>query len=133
MDQPLHLADQLAIMDLNPVQNPVMSRAKIPTEILCMVVETVQAQQLPTSFFDLRLVSKQFNSLVTPLLYRHIILNKQIIVSLVSNQATLSPHKLQVAHNIREYTWHVTLQGDVFPEEHLGSVFGSLKYLREVT
>ena len=54
----------------------------------------------------------KFNSLVTPLLYRHITLNKQIIVSLVSNQATLSPHKLQFAHGIREYTWHVTLQGE---------------------
>ena len=97
-----------------------------------MVVEIVLAQEVATSFFDLRVVSKQFNSLVTPLLYRHIILNKRIIVSLVSHQATLSPHKLQVAHDIREYTWHVTLQGD-FPEEHLGSVFGSLKHLREVT
>ena len=122
-------------MDFIPrplVQNPVMSRAKIPAEILCMIVETVLAQQLPTSFFDLRLVSKQVNSLVTPLLYRHIILNKHIIVSLVPNQATLSPHMLQVAHDVREYTRHVTLQGD-FPEEHLGSIFRSLKHLREVT
>ena len=61
---------------------------------------------------DLGLDSSEFNSLVTPLLYRHIILNKRIIVSLVSNQATLSPHKLQVAHDVREYTWHVTLQGE---------------------
>ena len=110
-----------------------MSRTKIPTEILYMVVETVLAQEVPTSFLGLRLVSKQFHSLVTPLLYHHITLNKRAIESLVSNRAILSPHKLQVAHDIREYTWHVTLQGDVFPEENLGSVFASLKYLREVT
>lgn len=135
MDQHLHLAAQLASMDPTPrpvVQNPVMSRANIPAEILCMVVETVLAQELARSFFDLRLVSKQFNSLITPLLYRHVILNKRIIVSLVSNPTTLSPHELQVAHDVREYTWHVTLQGD-FPDEHLESVFGSLKCLQGVT
>lgn len=97
-----------------------------------MVVETVLAQDVPTSFMDLRLVSKQFNSLATPLSYRHINLNKRAIESLVSNRATLRPHKLQVARDIREYTWHVTLQGEI-PEEHLGRAFGSLKYLREVT
>ena len=118
---------------LRPViQNPVTSRAKIPAEILYMVVETAQAQQLPTSFSKLRVVSKQLNSLVTPLVYRHIVLNKRIIVSLIPNQATLSPHILQVAHDVREYTWHITLQED-FPEEHLGRVFGSLKHLRELT
>ena len=96
-----------------------------------MVLETVLAQELPRSFV-LRLVCKRFSSVVTPLLYRHIILNKHIVLSLVSDQRTLSSHKLQVAHDVREYTWHVILQGDL-PEEHLAHVFRSLNYLREVT
>ena len=58
----------------------------------------------------MRLVSKQFNRLVTPLAYRHILLNNNIIASLVPNEITLAPHELQVAHDVREYTRHVTLK-----------------------
>lgn len=134
MDHPLHLTNQRAIMGLAPrpvVHNQVVSRAKIPAEILCMVVETVVAQDRSRSF-ELRLVSKQLNNLVTPLLYRHIILNGRFIISLVANRKFLSPHKRQVALDVRKYTWNVTLRGD-FPDENLGSVFRSLKCLREIT
>ena len=87
-----------------------------------------RARKVPRSFFELRLVSKQLNNLVTPLLYWHIILNGRIIISLVSDRRFLSPHKRQVALDVRQYTWNVTLRGD-FPDENLGSVFRSLKHL----
>ena len=54
-------------MDTAPL--PAVQNAVIPgaiNEILHMVVETVLAWGLPRSFSDLRLVSKQFNGLVTP-------------------------------------------------------------------
>ena len=73
-------------------------------------------------------MSKQLNNLITPLLYRHIILNGRMIMSLVSNRRFLSPHKRQVALDVRKYTWNVTLRGD-FPDENLGSVFRSSKHL----
>ena len=80
------------------------------------------SRKVPSSFFELRLVSKQLNNLVTPLLYCHIILNGRMIMSLVSNQRFLSPHKGQVALDVRKCTWNVTLRGD-FPNEILGGVF----------
>ena len=108
-----------------------MSRANVPAEILCMVLDIALAQDHP-NFCELRLVSKQLNHIATPLFYRHIILNGCIIMSLVSNSEFLSPHKRQVARDVREYTWGVTLRGDV-PKKNLGTVFGSLKCLRELT
>ena len=113
------------------VHNQPMSRAKVPAEILCMVLDIVLAQDHP-NFCELRLVSKQLNHMVTPLFYRQIILNGHIIMSLVSNLKSLSPHKRQVALDVRKYTWNVTLRGD-FPDENLGRVFRSLKTLREIT
>ncbi len=123
-------------MDLTQLpasQNPVMSGSKILAEILRIVIEMLLAQKLPKWFFwNLRLVSKQFNDVVTPLIYRHIVLSSRDILLLVSNETTLSPHELQIARDIGRYTRHVFLKGDL-PVEHLRSVFESLKHLREVT
>ena len=98
-----------------------------------MVIETLLAQNLSNGFFcDLRLVSKQFDVVVTPMLYRHFVLNKRTVLLLVSKESTLQPHMVQIARNIREYTQHVTLKENL-PAENLRIVFQSLKYLREVT
>lgn len=110
-----------------------MSRARILTDILRMVIEILLAQKLPKRFFDdLRLVSKQFNIVVTPMLYRHFVLNNRTVLLLMSKESILPPYKVQIARNIREYTQHVTLK-EHLPAEHLRNVFQSLKYLREVT
>ena len=132
MYHPPRLTDQLLGLTTRPVvHNQPTSRANVPAEILCMVLEIVLAQDYPRCF-ELRLVSKQLNHLVTPLLYRQITLNRRMIMSLESNLKFLSPHKRQVARYVRKYTWSVTLRGD-FPDENLGSVFKSLKCLREIT
>ena len=132
MDHPPRFTDQT--MDLTTrlvVHNQPASRAQVPAEILWMVLDIVLAQDHP-NFCELRLVSKQLNHMVTPLFYRHITLNRRMIMSLESNLKFLSPHKRQVVRDVRKYTWSVTLRGD-FPDENLGKVFKSLKCLREIT
>ena len=136
MNQYQPLADQIAPTDLIPfqmAQTPVVSGSKILAEIIRMVIELLLAQNLPKIFVrDLRFVSKQFNDLVTPLLYRHTILTHRILLSLLLKEHDIAPHKRQVGQDVREYTQHLTLNGDL-PPEHLSRVFESLKCLREVT
>ena len=136
MDQYQSMADGLAAIDLSPppiVYDPAMSCVKLSADILLLVFEPILAQKHPKRpFSDMRLVSKRFNRLVTPLAYRHILLNNNIILSLMPNENTLAPHELQVAQDVRECTQHVTLKGN-FSEDHLRVVFESLRYIRDVT
>ncbi len=136
MDQYRSVAEQFATMDLIPLpisHNPVVSRAKLSADILLLVLELILAQKYPQRpFSDMRSISRQFHRLTTPLSYRHIVLNNNVVQSLISEGSTLAPHKLQVARDVREYTRHVILKGN-FLEEDLKIVFESLKYLRDVT
>lgn len=136
MDQYQPLTDPSAPIDqisLPVAQTAAMSGSKFLVEILHMVMELLLAGKTPMkTFAPLRLVSKQFNAVITPLFYRHIVLNGRIIMLLVSSAATLAPDKVQIACNIRSFTQHVTLKGEL-PAEHLKSAFDSLKHLRLVT
>ena len=136
MNQYQPLFDPIAPMDVIPLQmaqTSMMSGSKILAEILRIVIEILLAQNLPEGFLrNLRLVSKQFHGLFTPLLYRHIILTPRIVLSLVSSEATLAPYKLQLATDLRMYTKQVTLNREL-PTEQLRSVFERLKHLQEVT
>ena len=123
----------LEIVPLPTSRTPVKSEPKLLADILRMVMELLLALKLPRKFFFLlRLVSRDFNALITPLLYRHIVLNNRSVLLLVSSVATLPLYKAQVLHNIRRYTQHVTLEGTL-PERELESALDSLKYLRLVT
>ena len=61
----------------------------------------------------LRLVSKQFNALVTPLLYRYVDLRIRHLMLLVSTSANLAPHEARLVRNMREYTQDVNLTADL--------------------
>ena len=139
---------QSEIVALITSRTPVKSEPKLLADIIRMVLELLLALKLPRTFlFPLRLVSKEFNALITPLLYRHIVLDSPSILLLVSSLATLPPSKVRVLHsirrtlppsmvrvlhNIRRYTQHVTLE-EHLPEERLERALDSLKNLQLVT
>ena len=138
----------LEMIALLTSRTPVKPEPKLLADIIRMVLELLLALKLPRTFlFTLRLVSKEFNALITPLLYRHIVLDSPSVLLLVSSLATLppsevrvlhsirrtlAPSKVRVLHSIRRYTQHVTLE-ERLPEERLERALDSLKYLRLVT
>ena len=80
----------LGIVPLPASHTPVKSEPKLLADILRMVI--LLAIKLPEKFlFPLRFVSKEFNALIIPLLYRHTILASPSVLLLVSSLATRPP------------------------------------------
>ena len=82
----------LEIVPLPASHTPIKSKPKLLADILRMVMELLLAIKLPEKFlFPLRFVSKEFNALILPLLYRHTIPASPSVLLLVSSLATWPP------------------------------------------
>ena len=74
-----------------------------------MIIELLLNPRSRQSIAPLRLVSKLFNALVTPLLYRYGGLDTRAVMLLVSSSADLVPPEARIARDMRRYTRDVNL------------------------
>lgn len=110
---------------------PLITTPILPLDVLLMVFE--QIRDTP-SFPNLRLVTKQFKALVTPIFYRHITLTTKILSNFIRSKDipfSTSPH-FEIRHYIRHYTENISISTKV--DSHLAArLLRSLKNLRQIT
>lgn len=73
----------------------------LPLDVLIMVFEELHRLS-PRRFSSLRLVSKQFDALVVPIVYRHLILTNGVLACFGNRIGRKA--QLQVAQDVRRYT-----------------------------
>lgn len=100
----------------------------LPGDVLRMVFEELNAST-PRKLPGLRLVSKQFDALVVPMVYRKIILNKDLVACFEKGLSDQS--RLEVARKIRGYSRMIVFRGHNLGP-HLNPVVELLKSLREL-
>lgn len=82
----------------------------------------------PRKFSRLRLVSKQFDALVVPIMYRHLVLTKRVLTCFgkdVNDRA-----RLQVAQDVRHHTKCVGIDNHQLRWPLVGELLRSLEDLR---
>ena len=112
MDQYQSPIEQVACVDQTSppiVQTEHMSGPTLVPEIIRMIIELLLNPRSRQSIAPLRLVSKLFNALVTPLLYRYGGLDTRAVMLLVSSSADLVPPEARIARDMRRYTRDVNL------------------------
>lgn len=80
----------------------------LPAEVTAIILDELhETQYLP----DLRVVSKQFDALIVPLVYRHVCLTDRIVEPFESEQELYAPSivQLQVARHVRQHARHLTV------------------------
>lgn len=82
-------------------------RTTLPSDILIMVLEDPHHLS-STSFSMLRLVSRQFDALIVPILYRSVRLTSRVVRTF-ANPETLTPDQLQVGRDVREHTRTISI------------------------
>ena len=82
----------------------------LPAEVILSILKELhEIQDIPT----LRIVSKQFDALVVPLVYRHVHLTKGILAPFACEQELdddASTVQLQVARDVRNHARHLTIK-----------------------
>lgn len=76
----------------------------LPPEVL-LIIFNLAHETTPLS--SLRVVSRQFDNLLVPIIYRQVILNPKIVACFQAQMN--SPIQLQIAKDIRTYTEHVSI------------------------
>ena len=112
MDQYQSPIEQVACVDQTSppiVQAEHMSGPTLVPEIIRMIIELLLNPRSRQSIAPLRLVSKLFNALVTPLLYRYGGLDRRAVRLLVSSSDNPVPHEAQIARDMRIYSRDVNL------------------------
>lgn len=128
-------APRESVADLNLSQNaqanPYIMSPILPVDVLLMVLEQLR----DTPFFpSLRLITKQFNTLVTPILYRHITLTSKILSNFIRSKeiAYSTKSQFQVRHYIGQYTEYISISTTVDSQMAI-RLLRSLKNLRQIT
>ena len=116
MDQKQSSIDQVACVGQNLpliVQTEHTSRPTLVPEIIRIIIELLLDRRSRQFIPPMRLVSKQLNALVTPLLYRYVDLDIRAPKLLMSSSANLAPHEARIARDMREHTRNVNLRADL--------------------
>ena len=108
------------------------AHSKLPPDILIMIFEELLGKH--PSISSLRLVSQQFNDLVLPISYRHVVLSDRIVDSNFCdyNNETASSYKMQVKRDVSRYAQHITIKED-FHAGNLHKLLFSLASFRSLT
>ncbi|KAL2036708.1 hypothetical protein N7G274_010580 [Stereocaulon virgatum] len=115
-----------------PSDKPFKAHSRLSPEILIMIFEVLPGKD--PSISRLRLVSKQFNDLVLPIWYRHVVLNDRIVDFSSSdyNYETAISYKMQVKRDISRYAQHIVIKKD-FHERNLKNLLLSIASFRSLT
>lgn len=79
---------------------------ELPADVILTILEDLHNIQ---GISNLRIVSKQFDALVTPLSYRHVHLTDRILAPFALNPDASSVQQ-QVAHDVKNHTRHLTIK-----------------------
>lgn len=92
---------------------------RIPSDVLIGILESLYTIA-PTTLRGLRVVSKQFDALIVPFAYRHVVLNKKILAwfsvrfgGMVVNGRHPTWVEWHGLRDMRRYTEHVTIDRDL--------------------
>lgn len=107
-----------------------MKQRNCPVEILLQIFEDVH-RIAPASLYDLRLASRPFNSLVHPIIYRHLELNNALVECFeVDNDRKSAPEVVAVKRRVRNaistFTRQITIR-EVLNWASVVSLLSSLK------
>ena len=104
----------------------------LPSDIWFLIFGEIYNTPRSSTLWDLRFVSHQFNTLITPLVYRRIGLNDSIVRCFKSQNTRLRPVQIRVAEYISAYTREITIP-QVVDVDSLAALLISLRDLRHLT
>ena len=87
----------------------ISSTPELPADVILTILEEIHKKQ---GISHLRVVSKQFDSLIIPLSYRHVHLTERIVAPFALEQELHDPLvvQLQVARDVKHHTRHLTVK-----------------------
>lgn len=97
----------------------------LPAELLLMIFNLAHET---AALSVLRVVSRQFNQLVVPIIYHHVTLTTRVVACLQTSTSERLPPQVQVAKDICKYTRHISLDKEL----HWPSVLKLLYSLDEL-
>ena len=89
--------------------NLISGTPELPADVILTILEELHQRQ---SISHLRVVSKRFDAIVTPLSYRHVHLTDRIIAPFALKQELYDPSivQLQVARDVQNHARHLTVK-----------------------
>lgn len=100
----------------------------LPVDVFALVLEQLH-KIAPAQLFLLRHVSKDFDALITPIVYRNIILNNKIVSCFRDQSSQITPLQWRVVSKVSLYTQYITI-GRSLEWNTTIALFGTLRELK---
>ena len=78
----------------------------LPPEVLLIILNLAHETMILS---DWRLVSKQFNDLIVPIIYRHVTLNARVVACFQQSTPDRSAVQLRIANYVCNHTKHISI------------------------